>query len=250
MSNESNENAPYGAPTNNPVSTPTPTPTDTPRLGVQSVDEEQKLQVSSVLGVVEALTELERAEYFACAEVVGAGWNTVVQVGLALATIREKRLYREEFNNFEDYCRQKWEYGRDYVDLLISGAQVFNLLLTNCQHLKPDHESQVRPLVGYSPSDAIRAWERAVEIANGRRITARMVKSAVHALGLKPLIELPKPMKRQSHREVVKLIEGSVGQLLVLLSQKAAYDVLVKRVEVLHGQIRALIPKPTRKPSS
>ncbi|MHC1765262.1 MAG: hypothetical protein AB9869_13340 [Verrucomicrobiia bacterium] len=83
------------------------------------------------------------------------GWELLwiakfVQAGLALAEIRRDQRYREEYDSFEAYCRDKWQYGRDYVDRLISAAQVFSHLLTNCQH-QPEHESQVRPLVGLTP---------------------------------------------------------------------------------------------------
>jgi hypothetical protein len=47
-------------------------------------------------------------------EVVGTGWNSFVQVGLALGQIHEKRLYRETYPTFESYCRVRWQYGRDY----------------------------------------------------------------------------------------------------------------------------------------
>jgi hypothetical protein len=83
--------------------------------------------------------------------VVGNGWSAFVEFGLALAQIRDRRLYRAEFYSFEAYCKVKWQYGRDYVDRLISAAQVFRLLtncLTNSQECKPQHESQVQPLVG------------------------------------------------------------------------------------------------------
>jgi hypothetical protein len=34
------------------------------------------------------------------------------------------------FHSFEAYCRVKWQSGRDYVDRLISAAQVFTHLMT------------------------------------------------------------------------------------------------------------------------
>jgi hypothetical protein len=86
-------------------------------------------------------------EFLSYEEVIASGWNTFVQVGLALAKIRDGLLYREQYGTFEDYCRQRWNYGRSYAYRLISGAQVFTHLLTTCQQ-KPQHESKVRPLVG------------------------------------------------------------------------------------------------------
>jgi hypothetical protein len=67
-----------------------------------------------------------------------------VDVGLALAKIRRDRLYKEEYNSSEVYCREKWQYGRAYFDWLIFAVQVFNYLLTNSQQ-KPENESRIRP---------------------------------------------------------------------------------------------------------
>jgi hypothetical protein len=87
-------------------------------------------------------------------------------------------LCRSEFDSFEAYCRIQWEYGRNYVDRLISAAQVFKQLVTHSHQVKPDHETQTRPRVSLRSEQAQLAWKRAVEKAGGRKITARVVKSA------------------------------------------------------------------------
>ena len=43
------------------------------------------------------------------------------------------------------------------------------------------------------------------------------------------------------------VVDSTIGQLLLLLSKRAAHDVLVRKVETLHGQIRALLAKPRPK---
>jgi hypothetical protein len=96
--------------------------------------------LSPVLGGVEVLTESERANLWACEEVIGSGWHTFVQVGLALAQIRDGRLYKVEFDTFEAYCRVKWQDGRHCVNRLISAAQVFTHLVTIGHQTKPEHE--------------------------------------------------------------------------------------------------------------
>jgi hypothetical protein len=202
--------------------------------------------INPELGVAEVLTDAEQIELYACEEVIGSCWNTFVQVGLALARIRDGHLYKTDFHTFEDYCRVKWEYGRNYVNHLISAAQVFTFLVT-AGHQKPEHEKQVRPLTGLTPEQAQLAWERAVEIAHGRKITERMVKAAVQQLqgasDAQPATRKP----RQSKAQQRQLINEAIGQLLVLLSQKISYDVLTEKVEALHGHIQALFPKPTPK---
>jgi len=168
-----------------------------------------------------------------------------VEVGLALARIRDARLYRVEYDNFQTYCKAKWEYGRNYVDRLISAAQVFRHLMTIC-HQTPDHESQVRPLIGLKPEEAQLAWTCAVETAGGRKITARLVKRAMHDLGF---AAPPKPVSkinRKAKAEHRKLINDTIGQLLMLISQKAAYEAILQHVEALQRHIQPLIQDQRR----
>ena len=151
---------------------------------VERVGSHNKLRISPMLGKTEVLSEAAQADYYACEEVIASGWNTFVQVGLALARIRDGELYRAGgYDSFEQYCRLKWEYGPNYVHRLISAAQVFTNLLTNSQK-KPERETQVRPLVGLTADQARMAWERAVQKAAGGKITAAIVRSAVRQLGL------------------------------------------------------------------
>jgi hypothetical protein len=132
------------------------------------------------------------------------------------------------------------------VNQMISAAQVFNHLGV-FSSLKPEHQSQVQPLSGLTPEQAQSAWQCAVENAGGRRITARMVKSAVKELQLAGTANPVSRQPRQNKDQQRKLIDGAIGELLVLLSQKASHDVLTEKVEALHGQIQALFPKPSSK---
>jgi hypothetical protein len=120
-------------------------------------------------------------------------------------------------------------------------------LVTICHQTKPEYESQVRPLVGLTPDQAQVAWERAIEKAGGRKITARLVKAAVQELqpaaGAKPVT----PQPRQNKTEQRKLIDGAIGELLVLLCQKASHEVLTQEVEALHSHIHSMFSKPSSK---
>jgi hypothetical protein len=82
-----------------------------------------------------------------------------------------------------------------------------------------------------------------VERADGRKITARVVKSAVQELcfggGAKPASRETRPTKAEKR----KLINETIGQILVLLSQKASHEALAQKVETLHGHIQALFAK-------
>ena len=51
-----------------------------------------------------------------------------VEMGDALREIRDRRLYREEYRSFLDYCQERWSWDRRRVDQLIGGAGVVHNL--------------------------------------------------------------------------------------------------------------------------
>jgi hypothetical protein len=84
-----------------------------------------------------------------------------------------------EYPTFEAFCRQKWQCGRNDFDRLISAAHVHNFLVTACHQNKPEHEAQIRPLLGLSPRAVQVAWELAVTLADGRKVSSTHVKQAI-----------------------------------------------------------------------
>ena len=62
------------------------------------------------------LTELEK--------LIAKGQKTFVEVGLALAEIRDLRLYKREYGSFSEYCRAKWGWERAHAYRLIDAADV------------------------------------------------------------------------------------------------------------------------------
>ena len=67
---------------------------------------------------------------------------------------------------------------------------------------KPEHESQVRPLVGLGAEQVQLAWEHDVEKAGRRKITGRSVRLAMQELQLgaspAPVIQQPRRNKPNS----------------------------------------------------
>jgi hypothetical protein len=64
--------------------------------------------------------------------------------------IRDKRLYKDRYATFEEYCQKRWEFTRAYASNLISAANAADNLSTMVD--KPTHESQVRPLTALPPA--------------------------------------------------------------------------------------------------
>jgi len=65
------------------------------------------------------LTSAEKTLKAELEAVVRSGLDEFLRVGNALATLRNKRLFRTEFGTFEEYCRNKFGLARSSADSLI-----------------------------------------------------------------------------------------------------------------------------------
>jgi hypothetical protein len=136
------QSEPASGPRSGPGESPPPAPQpERPKSEEIEKQRESFALVKSIAGQVEPVSEMEILELMSFEEVVGTGWSSFVDVGLALAQIRDKRLYREIYPTFESYCRVRCQYGRHYVNRLVSAAQVFNRLVTNCHQTKSEHRA-------------------------------------------------------------------------------------------------------------
>jgi protein gp37 len=126
---------------------------------------------------------LEERELVQCEAIIHRGLTSFVEVGRALATIRDKRLYRSVAPTFEEYIQRQWPDvgGKRYADRVISAAQTVDRLGPIGPKL-PSTESQARPLTVLSPDEQIEAWQRVLERAGERWVTAKLVEQVVKDL--------------------------------------------------------------------
>ena len=122
------------------------------------------------------LTELQQAE-----AIIERGLKTFVDVGVELLGIRDKRLYRDTYTTFEEYCQERWGFARRTAYQYIDAASVVSNV-RNCAQLEPTNEAQARPLTSLEPEHQVQAWQRAIDIAGerGEPVTARIVQQAVN----------------------------------------------------------------------
>ncbi|MBI4663294.1 MAG: hypothetical protein HY735_31220 [Verrucomicrobia bacterium] len=160
------------------------------------------------------LSTSEQAELAECEGIIARGLQSFVEVGRAMMRLRDKRLYRAMYGTFEEYCRARWQYGKSYAYHLIAAAEVASHLSTIVDIPKPTREAQVRPLVGLRSDQAVRVWRKAAESADGKPITARLVRdSAADFLPPKLKSRKGKPKRgrkatvAQDGREILSLIE-------------------------------------------
>ena len=80
--------------------------------------------MSGVTGsLAQAQTPLERSRLAELEAIIERGLATFIEVGTALAEVRDSRLYRETHATFADYCRERWNFSRSHGYRLIRAAQ-------------------------------------------------------------------------------------------------------------------------------
>lgn len=127
--------------------------------------------------IANIITLDERSRLFQLEETIRQGLNTFVDVGNALLEIRDKRLYRQEYSTFEDYCNKQWNMARRTAYQLIDAAEVVENV-RNCAQILPTNESQARPLASLEPEEQVEAWKRVITSTPEGKITAAIVLKA------------------------------------------------------------------------
>ena len=109
-------------------------------------------------------------------KVIERGLDTFMEVGNALAEIRDRRLYHIEHKTFEAYCREKWNIGRTYAHRLMAASEAVAMLpIGNKPHIKT--ESQARELAKIEPERRAEVVAAAVEDTGGN-VTAAAIREA------------------------------------------------------------------------
>ena len=109
-----------------------------------------------------------------CERRVSEGLERFRDVGLALASIRDNRLYRATHATFEDYCRERWQWSRQRAHQMIECAEVAASLPGDCQPLV-DNERQARELAKVEPEKRAEVLAKA---AQAGPVTAKAIKQA------------------------------------------------------------------------
>lgn len=159
------------------------------------------------------LSIAEERRFSELEKTIAKNFKGFVAVGMALAEIRERRLYRAKYRTFEAYCKYIWDVNRVYAHRLIGAAQVVQNLLpignkNNNENLGaiapknnddmsaiadgfddeftphfplPVNEAQARELAKLEPQEQIDVWKDLVLRSRdaGAPITALNIKKAV-----------------------------------------------------------------------
>jgi CRISPR/Cas system CSM-associated protein Csm2 small subunit len=123
--------------------------------------------------------ELER-----CKKAIKKGWDTFLEVGRALAIIRDKSLYKAKHSQFEEYCRVEWGFSKTHVNRQIAASHVVDVLTPIGVII--ENESVARPMTGLTDDQIKETYEAAKKLAEEKKkdITAAIVTKA--AVKFKP----------------------------------------------------------------
>ena len=113
------------------------------------------------------------------------------EAGKALKQIRDHRLYRWQYKNFECYCQQRFGINRISAYNKIVAANTFENLFTNGEQVLPNSERQVRPIVSLEPALQCEIWHRAVQQAGGKVPSGRIVRDIVQQIREKTPVPNP-----------------------------------------------------------
>ncbi|MCF6246894.1 MAG: hypothetical protein L3J69_05980 [Desulfobacula sp.] len=78
--------------------------------------------------VTVTLTDMDKVRFEACELIIKKGLNTFLEVGQALAEIRDNRLYRETHKDWPKYCKDVWDLSKGYANRQIGGYETITLL--------------------------------------------------------------------------------------------------------------------------
>jgi hypothetical protein len=142
-----------------------------------------------VVGTETELSTDESMELERCETIIERGLKTFLEVGTALAQVRDMRLYRVEYDTFEAYCDERWGLKRQRAYELMGAANVVRQMSEISDIPAPERESHAAALAQLKDPDQQRqAWEAALQRAQdlGKRITAALVEAVVREMGAPP----------------------------------------------------------------
>lgn len=201
---------------------------------------------------------LSETEWFAKAkaeQTIERGLNSFVEVGEALARVRDMRLYRDEYGTFEEYAERKWNLSRSRAYQLIDASTTVSAMSTIVDTPIPASESQARILSGLPAETAAEVMRKAHADTEGK-VTAKAIKQARDMLTVASVVGPPDPRKtgkpsvieppvradgrrqagsrsRSKHADVIERLTTSLDGLAMAAREITALDESVTKQEAI-----------------
>lgn len=137
---------------------------------------------------VAILTKAERVQLLYCEQRIEAGMASFKEVGRALASVRNGKLYRDAHSSFEAYLQERWHMGRTYAYNLMQAAEIAAEVsaIADIQT-----ESHARELAKVEPEKRAEVIQ---EAAKEGPVTAKKIKEAAKRVEVQA--EEPEPPAR------------------------------------------------------
>lgn len=106
--------------------------------------------------------------------VIERGLKTFLEVGEALASIRDNRLYRADFDTFEDYAESRWGFSKTHANRLVAASEVAAILTPMGVEINNERQArELAPLVA-EPEKLRAAFAEVAERTNGKPTAAAL----------------------------------------------------------------------------
>jgi len=183
------------------------------------------------------LTGEQQQELARLEAIIRSGWQTFLEVGSALAKVRDDRLFADKYGTIEEYCLNELGFSRPYAYNLMNSAEVSKQLSSiEDIKIKPLNEAQCRELISVPSEKRPEAWRDVLKLADGKPLTAKFVHQAVakyktNGTG-KPSRLATKPAANALDLKPAFKLLGDIGKLAVknkpLLAKVAALRTYLK----------------------
>lgn len=121
----------------------------------------------------EPLTDEQHEKLQELEDQIDENLSSSFKLAAALAQIRDEKLYRENFDTFEEYCKTRWDYSRSYCARLANmHGVVTDLKKYEGNQVFPSNELQARVFVPLKKDQRIKLLETVFKESKTDRTTA------------------------------------------------------------------------------
>jgi len=143
------------------------------------------------------LNAKERARYELCKETIKEKMQGSIDLGMALREIRVGKLYREDYDTFDDFLLKEYQLSRSYASRLIGFVEVKESIADSKHADAIVNEAQARALSAVPEENRAKVLKEAVKSGE---VTAQTIKAAAAEVvpdKPKPLAPKPEPSKKK-----------------------------------------------------
>jgi len=163
-------------------------------------------------------------------QVVAAGLASFHRAGLALAEIRDKKLFTHKWSSFESYLESRWSISREHGHRLIQAAEV-------CANLKgleplPANEAQARVLSKLEPEQQREVWQEAKDKLPIGNVTAEALEEISH-----DVVPTRKKSRRKKPKDLVVKGKGWTIRLTRKTVELDPVSILNDAIEQLQAKL-------------